>query len=58
VPPASADAVAWALDRRASRAAARGRRDFAAADALRAELEQGGWLVKDTPHGTALERYD
>ena len=56
--PVNDETVEWALDRRASRAAARGRRDFAAADALRAELEQGGWLVKDTPHGTALERYD
>jgi cysteinyl-tRNA synthetase len=50
--------VAWALERRAARAEARARRDFAAADALRGELEAAGWLVKDTPHGTALERYD
>jgi cysteinyl-tRNA synthetase len=42
----------------AQREAARSARDFAAADALRAELEGRGWLVKDTPAGTALERYD
>lgn len=36
------------------RHAARSARDFAAADALRAELLAAGWLVRDTPDGFAL----
>jgi cysteinyl-tRNA synthetase len=43
--------VASLLDRRQE---ARGRRDFAAADALRDELRAAGWLVKDTPDGPEL----
>jgi len=49
--------VQWALERREARAAARAARDFATADALRTELEGRGFLVKDTPLGTALDRY-
>jgi glycosyltransferase involved in cell wall biosynthesis len=36
------------------RQAARERRDFAAADALRDQLRQAGWLVRDTPAGPEL----
>lgn len=36
------------------RQAARERRDFAAADALRDQLRQAGWLVRDTPDGPEL----
>ena len=36
------------------RQAARERRDFAAADALRDELRRAGWLVRDTPDGPEL----
>jgi GT2 family glycosyltransferase len=38
----------------AERQAARGRRDFARADALREELRAAGWLVRDTPAGPEL----
>jgi glycosyltransferase involved in cell wall biosynthesis len=36
------------------RQAARERRDFASADALRDELRRAGWLVRDTPDGPQL----
>src|SRR5918992_1036540 len=36
------------------RQAARERRDFAAADAIRDQLRQAGWLVRDTPEGPEL----
>jgi cysteinyl-tRNA synthetase len=35
----------------AERAAARGRRDFAAADSLRERIAAAGWIVTDTPDG-------
>jgi GT2 family glycosyltransferase len=38
----------------ARRQAARARRDFATADALRDQLRQAGWLVRDTPDGPEL----
>ncbi len=37
---------------------ARARRDFAAADALRDQLEGLGWAVEDTPAGTRVHRKD
>ncbi len=49
--------VAWAIERRAARAAARARRDFAAADSIRKELSERGWQVRDTAAGTILERF-
>jgi GT2 family glycosyltransferase len=36
------------------RQAARRRRDYAAADAIRDQLRQAGWLVRDTPDGPEL----
>ena len=39
----------------ADRQAARERRDFARADAIRDELRQAGWLVRDTPDGPELD---
>jgi GT2 family glycosyltransferase len=46
-----ADEVAGLVERRQ---AARGRRDFAAADAIRDQLREAGWLVRDTPQGPEL----
>jgi cysteinyl-tRNA synthetase len=40
----------------AGRDAARAARDWARADAIRVELEEGGWVVEDTPAGTRLHR--
>ena len=37
------------------RQAARERRDFATADAIREQLRQAGWLVRDTPDGPELD---
>jgi cysteinyl-tRNA synthetase len=48
--PADAAAKASALD------AARSAKDFAAADALRAELQADGWTVETTKDGTKLRR--
>jgi cysteinyl-tRNA synthetase len=48
--PAEARALAAARDE------ARAARDWAAADALRAELQAGGWIVEDGPEGTTLRR--
>jgi cysteinyl-tRNA synthetase len=44
--------LAALLDRRQ---AARERRDFGTADAIRDQLRQAGWLVRDTPHGPELD---
>jgi cysteinyl-tRNA synthetase len=46
----------WVEERLAARRAARGRRDFAAADAIRAEIEGRGVEIKDTPQGTTWRR--
>ena len=56
--PAADEAVGWAVEQRSARVQARARREFAAADALRAELESRGWQVRDTSGGTVLERFD
>jgi cysteinyl-tRNA synthetase len=40
----------------AGRDAARAARDWAAADAIRAELQAEGWIVEDGPEGTTLRR--
>jgi cyanophycinase-like exopeptidase len=40
----------------AERQAARDRKDWAASDALRAQIAALGWQVKDTPEGPVLER--
>ena len=39
----------------AQRQAARERRDFATADAIRDQLRRAGWLVRDTPDGPELD---
>jgi cysteinyl-tRNA synthetase len=44
--------AAWVEERLDARRSARARRDFAAADAIRAEIEARGVEIKDTPQGT------
>ena len=48
--PAEVAAKAAALD------AARSAKDFSTADALRAELQQSGWIVETTKEGTTVRR--
>ncbi len=50
VVPDEVRAHAAALD------AARAEKDFARADAIRAELHAGGWIVETTPAGTVIRR--
>ena len=47
-----AELASWVADRLQARRDARARRDFAAADAIRTELDERGVEVKDTPQGT------
>jgi cysteinyl-tRNA synthetase len=54
-PPDEAPAEVAALVE--ARSAARTARDWARADALRAEIETAGWEVTDTPDGPALTRH-
>ena len=49
---ADPDLAEWVEERLEARRAARGRRDFAAADGIRAELEGRGVQIEDTPGGT------
>jgi cysteinyl-tRNA synthetase len=42
----------WVEERLTARKEARARRDFAAADKIRAELEAKGVVIEDTPQGT------
>jgi cysteinyl-tRNA synthetase len=44
--------AAWVEERLAARQEARGRKDFAASDAIRDELSARGVIVEDTPQGT------
>jgi cysteinyl-tRNA synthetase len=55
-PAVDAD-IEWALAKLAERRDKRAARDFAAADAIREEVERRGFAVKDTGHGVLLERY-
>jgi cysteinyl-tRNA synthetase len=58
VPPVEVDPAlaGWVEERLAARRAARGRRDFAVADAIRAELEGQGVAIEDTPGGTRWKK--
>lgn len=53
---ASAEVDAATADLVTRRDAARAARDFATADAIRAELEAAGWIVEDTPQRTRVHR--
>ncbi len=53
---AASDVPDDALALAASLDAARAAKDFAAADAVRAELQQAGWTVETTKSGTTLRR--
>jgi len=46
----------WVEERLAARREARGRRDFAAADAIRGELDGRGISIEDTPQGTRWKK--
>ena len=48
--------VSLAREKAAALDAARAAKDFAKADALRAELQRAGWLVETTKQGTTLRR--
>jgi cysteinyl-tRNA synthetase len=50
------DFAAWVEQRIAERKAARGRRDFAAADQIRGELAEKGVIIEDTSTGTRWKR--
>ncbi|MGQ0649188.1 MAG: cysteine--tRNA ligase [Gemmatimonadaceae bacterium] len=51
------EALAWAIGRLRDRLRARKAGDFAKADAIRGEVEERGFVVKDTPAGTQMERW-
>jgi cysteinyl-tRNA synthetase len=53
---AGGDVPAEAAEKAAALDAARAAKDFAAADALRAELQADGWTVETTKDGTKLRR--
>ena len=48
--------AAWVEQQLAARKAARGRRDFAAADQIRKSLEEKGIVVEDTPQGARWKK--
>ncbi|NDE67920.1 MAG: hypothetical protein EB062_07555, partial [Actinobacteria bacterium] len=48
--------LAAAREKAAALDAARAAKEFAKADALRAELQAAGWLVETTKQGTTLRR--
>ena len=50
------DLAAWVDERLAARQDARARRDFAAADAIRAELTAAGITIEDTPDGARWKK--
>ena len=50
------DVAAWVEERLAARREARGRRDFAAADAIRQEITNAGILLEDTAQGTRWKK--
>ena len=57
VEPADVELFTWAAARLQDRLQARKAREFTRADAIRLEVEERGFVVKDTPLGTQLERW-
>jgi len=55
-PEIDASLSAWVEERLAARREARARRDFAAADAIRGELDGKGIAIEDTPQGTRWKK--
>ena len=55
--PLERQQMEWGVERLRDRLAARRERDFATSDAIRAEVEARGFVVKDTAGGTQLERW-
>jgi cysteinyl-tRNA synthetase len=55
--PPELTSMEWAVTRLRERLEARRDRDFAKGDAIRAEVEEAGFVVKDTGSGTQLERW-
>ena len=55
-PATGDDTPAEVTELAAQRVAAKKARDFARADALRAEIRAKGWVVEDTPSGPKLKR--
>jgi cysteinyl-tRNA synthetase len=55
-PEVDAELSAWVEERLAARREARGRRDFAAADGIRGELDGKGIAIEDTPQGTRWKK--
>src|SRR3954469_8547107 len=53
---ADPEVTRWVEERLAARKAARVQRDFARADAIRAEIEGRGIAIEDTPHGTKWKK--
>ena len=49
---ADAEVARWVEERLKARKDARAKRDFAKADAIRAEIEGKGIAIEDTPQGT------
>ena len=50
------EVAGWVEERLTARKDARSRRDFAAADHIRAEIESRGIAIEDTPHGTKWKK--
>jgi cysteinyl-tRNA synthetase len=56
-PDSAGEADAESLELLGARERARGERDFATADALREQLRERGWEIRDGPDGPALIRH-
>jgi cysteinyl-tRNA synthetase len=52
-----AELLRWAAERLQERVRVRQERDFVRADAIRAEVESAGFMVKDGPEGTLVQWY-